>query len=237
MSVVADPRAAQGASAAGREPRQPEVEQLGAVRFVNITLPGFRSRWTIPPRCAAVERVGDLNRRLQRGLLGERERAPRQSRQVDRQRLAVQVLHDEKLVLAMPADVVERADVRMSEAGDRARLAFEALAHVVAPVKRRGQDLDGDDAVEAGITGAIHLPHAAGPERRDDFVRAEPCSWSESHGRGSFYSRKMGAFRLGSAGATSIVRTSAAPRAAGRGEARKHAARRRRSSSRPRASR
>ena len=37
----------------------------------------------------------------------------------------------------------------------------------------RGQDLDGDVAIELGVGGAIDRAHAALAERRDDFVGAE----------------------------------------------------------------
>jgi hypothetical protein len=37
----------------------------------------------------------------------------------------------------------------------------------------RGQNLDGDGAVEGRVLSAVNLAHAAGSERRDDFVGAE----------------------------------------------------------------
>ena len=56
----------------------------------------------------------------------------------------------------------------MVQAGDRMRLALEAL------VERRQAFLDGDDTIEAGIARLVDLAHAAGANRLDDFVRTEP---------------------------------------------------------------
>ena len=60
------------------------------------------------------------------------------------------------------ADVVERADVRMIERRDRARLALEALAQLRVGRERRRQDLDRDRAVEPRVAGAVDFAHAAG---------------------------------------------------------------------------
>ncbi len=40
----------------------------------------------------------------------------------------------------------------------------------------RGQNLDGDGAVEARVAGTIHLVHTACTERREDFVRTKFCT-------------------------------------------------------------
>jgi len=39
--------------------------------------------------------------------------------------------------------------------------------------KMFGKNLDGNDAVEPRISGAMHLAHSAGADRGDDFVRAQ----------------------------------------------------------------
>ena len=79
------------AGAAGVERlRQAEVEQLHA-GLVSITLAGFKSRWTMPCRCAAVERVGDLRRRSASSARAAAAPSPAASRQ----RLAVEQFHHE----------------------------------------------------------------------------------------------------------------------------------------------
>ena len=77
-----------------------------------------------------VERVGDLNGVLQH--LVQRQRALLQP---VRQRFAFQVLHHQVVDSVLLADVVQRADVGMIQAGDGARFALEALARV-RPIER-----------------------------------------------------------------------------------------------------
>jgi len=79
------------------------------------------------------------------------------------------------------ADVVERADVRMVQRGDRLRLALKPLAELVVPGQRRRDHLDGDVAVQARVTRPVDLSHAAGAERRDDLVRPDPRSGKPAH--------------------------------------------------------
>ena len=67
----------------------------------------------------------------------------------------------------------KRADVGMREVRDGARFTVEAFAKLRVPGERVRQDLDRDRAIETGVTSLIHLPHPAGPERREDFVGAE----------------------------------------------------------------
>ena len=44
----------------------------------------------------------------------------------------------------------------------------------------RRQDLQRDNTVEVGLTGFIDAPHAAGPERREDFqLRKRPAQGVE----------------------------------------------------------
>ena len=72
-----------------------------------------------------VQRVRDLDRHLQR--LIQRQRAFFQPLG---QRVALQVLHDQEVDPVLLPDVVERADVRVVQAGDGLRLALEPLLEV-----------------------------------------------------------------------------------------------------------
>jgi hypothetical protein len=118
-----------------------------------------------------VERIGDLDRRLQRPV--ERQRAALEGR---RQRLAFEELHDEIGDAVVASDVVQRADVRMTETGDRPRLALEALRQVGVGGEVRRQNLEGDDAAESCIGGTVDFAHPAGTDRGQDFVRSKPAS-------------------------------------------------------------
>ena len=72
-----------------------------------------------------VEGVRDLN-----GILERQAHRERPALQAVRQRLSVEVLHDQEGGPAFIADVIQRADMRMIEVRDRARFALEALAIV-----------------------------------------------------------------------------------------------------------
>ena len=61
----------------------------------------------------------------------------------------------------------------MVQRGDGACLAFEARTQIGITSDFAWQDLDRDGAIEARVAGFIHLAHATGAERADDFIRAE----------------------------------------------------------------
>src|SRR5438067_1528938 len=65
------------------------------------------------------------------------------------QRLALEVLHDQKFVAVVSSNVIQTADVRMIERGNRPRLAMKTLLHVFVRGKLRGQQLDRYVASEA----------------------------------------------------------------------------------------
>ena len=117
----------------------------------------------------AIERVGDLDAGADE--LARRQRPATEARG---QRLALEEFHDQIVHIPFAADIEERADVRVIETGDRARLLFEPRARVDLPRRRRRQDLQSDAAVETRVAGAIDLTHAAGADPLDDFVRSEP---------------------------------------------------------------
>ena len=106
----------------GRHLREPEVEELHARRREHDV-----ARFDIPVHDAMPVRerdcVGEGGRVAQR--VGHGQRALQQP---IGQRFALEILHDEELHVFLEPDVVERADVRMVQRGDRAHLALEALA-------------------------------------------------------------------------------------------------------------
>jgi hypothetical protein len=97
--------------------------------------------------------------------------------------LSFDVLHDEKVDAVLVSDVMEGADVWMLKRGDGARLAFEPLTEIGIGGERRGQDLDGDQAIEPDVPGLVNLAHAAGSQRAQDFIRTEADARSQAHGR------------------------------------------------------
>jgi hypothetical protein len=61
----------------------------------------------------------------------------------------------------------------MGELGNSFGLAVETLTKRWIGRQAGGQDLDGDITVEARVTSAIDLTHAAGTERRLNLVGSE----------------------------------------------------------------
>ena len=97
------------------------------------------------------------------------------------ERLAFEVLHDEKGHAILLADVVEGADVRMLERGNRPRLALEPFLELWMPGAILGKDFDRDDAIEPRVARAIHLAHAARADAGNDFVSAETNAGRQRH--------------------------------------------------------
>ena len=104
--------------------RQSEIEQLhAALRQHDVAGLQVPVDDSLPVRL--VERVGDLTAVAQRLLEGQRP-----LHQPVRERLALQIFHDEELDAVLVAHVVEGADVGVRELRDRLRLPLEALAHL-----------------------------------------------------------------------------------------------------------
>ena len=158
--------------------REAEVEQLGAA-LRQHDVRGLQIAMRDPRAVRLVERVGDLDRDLQR--LVERQRTVR-SCEARRERLALEILHHEIARALVFADVMDRADVRMIQRRNRACFAFEPRAQVGIGRQFRRQDLDRDGAIEARIAGLVDLAHAARAERRDDLEVAQANAGFEGHG-------------------------------------------------------
>src|SRR4029077_9205179 len=123
-----------------------------------------------------VETFGDLCPVTQ--YLLERQTSPGQARA---QRFSLEKFHDDEVNAVLLPEIVELANVGVAQLGDGTSLAPEALQSVGTLGEMRGQNLDGDGAIEAGIGGAIDFAHAAGSDRPDDFVRAEFGAGGEGH--------------------------------------------------------
>ena len=124
-----------------------------------------------------LQRVRDLGSQAQGLIEGDRP-----LRDAVRERLALEELHDQVFGRTFPADVVERADVRMRELGDRPRLAFEALARLLGIRQSGRQDLDRHLAAEPRVPRPVDLSHPARAERRKDLVGTEAGAGGKAHG-------------------------------------------------------
>ena len=164
--------------------RQSEVEQLHA-RLRQHHVAGLQIAVDDALPVRLVESVGDLDAEAER--LIERQRALRQP---VRERLALEILHDEILDFALASDVVQRADVRMREGGDRLRLAFEPLARLGRRGQPARQHLDGDGPVEPGVERLVDLAHSSGADQAEDPIPAEHGIGAKGHAIGIVRGRR-----------------------------------------------
>ena len=85
-------------------------------------------------------------------------------------------LHYQILDTVLTPDVVEDADVRVTECGDGFRLAFETDAKSRVAGKLARQKLDGHTAIQTRVASAVDFTHSARTHALDDLVRSEPRS-------------------------------------------------------------
>src|SRR5215467_390417 len=98
------------------------------------------------PGMGGIKRIGDLNRDGKK-LLGV-ERAPRDAML---QGGTVEVLHGDKGLLAVPADFIDGANVRVVQGGSRASLAAEAFERLRIIGEFLGQEFEGHGPAEFGV--------------------------------------------------------------------------------------
>ncbi len=166
--------------------------------FVSITLPGLRSRCTMPCRCAqsSAAAIGiaianassTVNGGTDVGSLVEGGAMVLDARDGPRASRALSVspsryYHDDEVDRwavdarrSIAADVVQHADVRMIERRDRLRLTLESLARGDVGGQSGREHLDRNDAIEPRVAASIHLAHPAGADCIEDFVGAEPAA-------------------------------------------------------------
>jgi len=90
-----------------------------------------------------------------------------------RQRLAFDALHHQELRTVLSSNIVQHANVRVVQAGDCLGLALKTLPQNWIFGEMRRKNFDGDNAVQARVSGAVHFTHATRAQRREDFVRAK----------------------------------------------------------------
>ena len=162
---------------AGRYTRQAEVEQFRR-RLRDHHVARLQIAVNDPRGVGALQRGGDLD--AVANDVGERQRT---FGDPVGERFPLQVLHDQVIDAVLMADVVQRANVRMRQAGDHLRFPLKAKTQLRVAAELRRQYLHGDGAIEARVARAVDLAHPAGADGRDDLVRPKPHSGLHLHGR------------------------------------------------------
>ena len=169
-------------------PGQAEVQHLDASIVRDHDVGGLE---------VAVSEVLPMRRRK---CIGQRDRDVEELRQRDAalryqlvERAPLDQLHGHEPDAVSLLGREDRDDVRMIEGGNGTRLAFEAKQQVRIARHACWQDFDGDLAPQLRVPRAIHLAHAAGAERGDDFVGTDAKTRCEDGVR----SRRIHRRRLG----------------------------------------
>lgn len=152
-----------------------KVEELSAT-WGKHHIPRLQVAVENAPTMRTCESLRDLYPEFQRLL--EREGA---SVQAVSQRFSLQVLHDQLGSRVLRADVIELTNVGMIQRRNRSRFAFKTCSQFGIGREMFRQNLDCDHALQASVAGAIHFTHAAGTERRLDFIGAEFGAHGEAH--------------------------------------------------------
>jgi hypothetical protein len=124
-----------------------------------------------PPRVRGRQPRGDVHRHLERAPNGQPAAV-----EPALQRLAFHELEDHVRQVALAADVVNGDDGRVVDGPRRPRLLLEEPQPLRVPCRLEVEDLHGDLAAEAPVTGPKDLRHAAHTEGREELVGAEPLS-------------------------------------------------------------
>ena len=135
---------------------------------VSRTLDGFRSRWTIPPRCA--DSIASASIASQLG--GLRGRPGRTGEHLG-QAAPLDELHRKVRPAVEVADVVHLHDVRVPQPRDHLRFSRETLALAAGREGPGEQHLEGDGAVERPMHGLVDDPHSAAAQHLDDVIAGD----------------------------------------------------------------
>ena len=95
--------------------------------------------------------------------------------------LTFQVLHHQVIDPVLMANVVQRADVRMAQAGDGLGFAVETFAQLRIAGEMLGQNFDRDSAVEPRVARPVDLAHSSGAESGQNLVGAETGTGGKRH--------------------------------------------------------
>jgi hypothetical protein len=148
------------------QPRNAEIQHLQDVVAVDHQVGGL----DVAVDDARLVRVAEAGAQLRNDLELTKERNRRAALDDLAQRLPVDVLHGNKRLALVLADVEDGDDVGVTELGDRAGLACEADAQVV--VVRFAQELDRDLTLEHRVPGQEQRTHAALADALDNQVAA-----------------------------------------------------------------
>src|SRR6266849_5210695 len=144
--------------------------------WVSMMFPGFRSRCTMPWRCATASASATAMPVLKISFSGI---AP--LRNLSARVLTLQKLHHHVVGSILRADVIKMTNVRMVQRGNGLGLALHALFQLRRRRKMGRKNFDRHGTIQACVPGTVNFSHAACTEHGKDFIRPEGCARSERH--------------------------------------------------------
>jgi hypothetical protein len=84
-------------------------------------------------------------------------------------------------MIPVVTDIIDCADVRMIQRGNRAALTVEAHTCLRIVTQVAQDQLEGHRAVQPRVLRPIHCAHAAGAKLADDLIGAKPRSRQQDH--------------------------------------------------------
>ena len=144
--------------------------------LVSMMFAGFKSRCTMPARCANSKASATSAPIFSTSFRGSELLA-----EPLRDRLSFEQLHDQVVGSVLRTNVIELANVGMVQGRDRTRLPLQPLLQFRRRRKMGSQNLDGDLPVEASVPRPIDFAHAARAQCRLDFVGSEFGARGEGH--------------------------------------------------------
>ena len=148
-----------------------EVEELGRVALVEEDVLGLDVAVDEVRRGGELEAVGDVHADLHDQRLVERLRLGDHLVEV----LAADELHHDVGLALLLAEGVDLGDVGVVELGGGLRLAAEGGEELRRVAEAPQHHLDGDDAGERLVVGAVDAAHAAAAEAVEQQVVAQPA--------------------------------------------------------------
>ena len=155
---------------------QAEIEDLHLAALGEEHIRGFEVPVNQAARMCRIQRVGKRNR-----VIDKHGQVQWAARETSVQGLALKQFHDEELTVTFLPDVVDGADVRVIQRGNRSRFTLEPSGGQTIDIRSHREHFDCHVAVQSCVSPSIDFPHAAGADRRDDFVRTEASAGDERH--------------------------------------------------------
>jgi hypothetical protein len=155
--------------------REASVEQLGACRREH-DVARLQIAMDYPPGVRGLDGIGDFY-----AMAEDLRKWQWAARETCGQRLALEQFEHQIISIVLATDVVQAADVRVVQRGDRFGLAGEPCPELGIVRQLRCENLQRYRSVQTCVAGSIHLAHAPTANQGQDFIWPEARSRLQGH--------------------------------------------------------